>query len=242
MAGTSHNHYETLGVSPSADQDQIRDAYRRLAKQHHPDLCNDGDVATFREAQDAYEALRDPRVRRAYDNELRRRRAYEADLRRRRAYEEESRRRQGGYDGPGAPRRPASGGNRTRPASGRSTAWGPTTPFDRLGAIFEDLFGLSDTDAGGFGGIGAFDDVDEMVYSDVGTDAGRYREQRSVVEFDLHMGPDEAFTGGSAHLNIDGGRTVVVDVPPGVSDGDLVTARFRDRAGVREVRLHIRVV
>lgn len=246
MEGNSRNHYETLGVSPNADQDQIRAAYRRLAKENHPDLCNDGDVATFRRAQDAYDTLRDPRARRAYDRELQQRRAYEADLSRRRAYQEQRSR---AYQ----EQRRRAGQERRR------------DPFDQLNAIFEELFGFSDADrgrdyadeagfggfgtSGGFAGFGAFSDVDDAVYSDEGTDAGRYgrresgyQQKTSVVEFDLHMGPDEAFTGGSAHLNLDYGRTVIVDVPPGVKDGDLVTARFRDRGGIREVRLHIRVV
>jgi len=51
--------YEVLGIEPEATKAEIRKAYRRLAKQHHPD-ANPGDAATaerFKEVQQAYESL-----------------------------------------------------------------------------------------------------------------------------------------------------------------------------------------
>lgn len=59
------NHYEILGVSSAATQNEIRQAYRRLAQQHHPD--KGGDPAVFRAAQQAYEVLSDADRRAAYD-------------------------------------------------------------------------------------------------------------------------------------------------------------------------------
>lgn len=62
-------HYHTLGVSPRATAAEIRAAYRRLARQHHPDL-GDGDGAALREIIAAYTVLSDPDRRGRYDQEL----------------------------------------------------------------------------------------------------------------------------------------------------------------------------
>ncbi len=63
------DYYEVLGVSKSAEADEIKKAYKRLAMKHHPDR-NEGDAEAekkFKEAREAYEVLKDSDKRAAYD-------------------------------------------------------------------------------------------------------------------------------------------------------------------------------
>jgi molecular chaperone DnaJ len=65
----AQDHYETLGVSQSATPDEIKRAYRRLARAHHPDANSQDPQAEerFKEVSRAYEVLSDPEKRQRYD-------------------------------------------------------------------------------------------------------------------------------------------------------------------------------
>ncbi len=132
------DYYKTLGVSRSADQKEIRQAFRRLARQHHPDV-NPGDAGAeerFKRISEAYETLSKPESRRKYDG--------------------------GGMD---APR--GGGGARTRttyrpPRGGGRRTTTPTPTLEDLMADmqdnfreFEDILGGNFGMGGGSDGVGA---------------------------------------------------------------------------------------
>jgi curved DNA-binding protein len=62
------DYYEVLGVARDASQDDIKRAYRRLARKYHPDVSKEENAeARFKEMKEAYEVLKDPEKRSAYD-------------------------------------------------------------------------------------------------------------------------------------------------------------------------------
>ncbi len=64
------NLYDVLGLKQDATTDEIRRAYRRLARQHHPDITGHSDAVRFREIKLAYETLSDAVSRASYDRTL----------------------------------------------------------------------------------------------------------------------------------------------------------------------------
>jgi len=71
MATTRRDYYEVLGVARGATQDEVKSAYRKLAKEHHPDRNPDNRAEAeekFKELSEAYEVLADANKRRMYDS------------------------------------------------------------------------------------------------------------------------------------------------------------------------------
>jgi molecular chaperone DnaJ len=130
----SKDYYNVLGVASSATQDEIKKAYRRLAKRYHPDRNpNDPKAADrFKEISEAYQVVGDAEKRKQYD-EMRRLGAF------------------GGFGG--ARRGPATGGTARPDETGGQFRW---QDFDigglgGLGDLFSSMFGGR---AGGGGGAG----------------------------------------------------------------------------------------
>jgi curved DNA-binding protein len=62
------DYYKIMGVDRGASQDEIKRAYRKLARKYHPDVSKEADAeARFKEVGEAYEVLKDPEKRAAYD-------------------------------------------------------------------------------------------------------------------------------------------------------------------------------
>jgi molecular chaperone DnaJ len=65
---SKRDYYEVLGVARNASEDDIKKAFRRLARQYHPDVNKEHDAeARFKEVNEAYEVLSDPQKRQMYD-------------------------------------------------------------------------------------------------------------------------------------------------------------------------------
>jgi DnaJ-class molecular chaperone len=68
---TTRDYYEILGVQKNASAEEIKKAYRKLAKEHHPDMVKESDKAAaekrFKEINEAYQVLSDPQKRKMFD-------------------------------------------------------------------------------------------------------------------------------------------------------------------------------
>jgi len=239
MARKPKDHYEALGISRNAGDEEIRKAYRKKAKENHPDSGSGGDLNAFHAAQEAYEELKNPGRRRAYDEELRRR-------------ENPRRPRRPGGDGKaaGAGRDPFSGPFETNtgrpsaaPGGGMEELFGEEDEL--FGRILNELFGNGrPSGRSAFGGFGdMFSESGEAPFGSPGGARGRHRHLRdeeplSVV---IHLSPDESYTGGTVSVEIGGGRSILASIPPGVRHGDVVRSEFYDDEGPRELKLHIRI-
>lgn len=66
-SGVAKNFYELLGVNPRSDEGALKAAFRAFARKNHPDRVGPGGETLFMDVRDAFEALKDPVVRFAYD-------------------------------------------------------------------------------------------------------------------------------------------------------------------------------
>ncbi|HEV7807208.1 MAG TPA: DnaJ C-terminal domain-containing protein [Solirubrobacteraceae bacterium] len=203
MAVAFRDYYETLGVPRDAGPEDIRKAYRKLARRYHPDVNKDaGADDRFKEISEAHEVLRDPDKRERYDRLGANWKAGE-DVSGAAGWEDavgRGARGRGRPSGRGAPSGGFGDGVRVEFGGGDGTDFSD---------FFGDLFG------GGLGGGrrgSIFDGFGE----------GRARDQEAVLELSL----EEAAAGGRKRLAIDD-REFDVDIPPGVRDGQ----RLRVRGG-----------
>jgi DnaJ-class molecular chaperone len=192
------DYYSTLGVAKTATDKEIKQAFRKLARKHHPDV-NPGDKAAesrFKEINEAYEVLGDADKRKKYDELGANWRMYE----------------QAGAAG--APPRPSQGGGgfRTMTEEEMREMFGNADPFSDF---FHTFFG------GTMGGGGQdFDEAGRRT-------RGRARGPRAGrdVEQEIELGLEDAYRGTMRRLSMTyngEARSVDVRIPPGVGDGSRV--------------------
>jgi curved DNA-binding protein len=197
------DYYATLGVPKTASAKDLKAAYRKLARKHHPDV-NQGDKASeakFKEVNEAYEVLGDPEKRKKYDELGANWRQYE----------------KAGAGGPGNP----FGGFAGQPGGAWNVNVGGqpggfrTMSPEEMREMFGDGDPFSDFFHTFFGGA----DGGERTRGR----GGRARARRGRdVEQEIQLGLEEAYNGVTRRFSLvmDGHeRTVDVRIPAGVADG-----------------------
>ncbi len=220
------DYYKTLGVDRSASQDAVKKAFRKLARQHHPDVNQNNPEAErrFKAVNEAYEVLGNAETRKKYD-ELG---ANWKDIERMRAAGQNpfAGGGAGGFRWPGAG---GSGGFRSISeeelrdlfggmGGGAGTGRGGAHPFSDF---FQAFFGGEADLSGGIPGAGARP-----------TRARRGQDAEYAMELTL----EQAYSGVTQRLRLSGDageRTVNVRIPPGVDTGSRVRVAGEGGKGAR---------
>jgi DnaJ-class molecular chaperone len=198
--------YEVLGVPKKADAAEIKKAFRRLAKRHHPD-SNKNDPkaqARFSELNGAYEILGDDKKRAQFD---------------RGEIDAEGKPRFQGFSGGG----PRAGGSQGGPGETifESFSFGPegfqrgASRGGRGGGGFEDILGQM---FGGFGGARA----QRGAYEDFATEAP---PRGTDIAASLTVTLAEAAAGAKKRVRLTTGKEIEVTIPAGIHDGQSVRLR-----------------
>jgi len=204
------DYYATLGVPKAASQADIKKAYRRLARELHPDR-NPGDAAAekkFKDANEAHAVLADVEKRNRYDELGANWQAYE----------------QTGYGSGGATDWAGFGG-----APGGTQWTYRTSPAEDLGG-FSDFFrqffgGAGGTAGGGAAGGGAnpfgAGSGGGFEFVDLADLQGRSRARQATAQATAEVTLAEVTTGAERMVDVNG-RRLRVKIPPGVSDGSRI--------------------
>lgn len=195
----ARDHYEVLGVSRSADNDELQAAFRRLARQNHPDVNRDPAAEErFKEVNEAYHVLSDPEMRKRYDR-----------------FGENFRQVPEDWE-----QRVQADGRRAGPSGFRGARAG------RGGSGYGDRTVYSSDDFADFAGVGGAGGVDlEDLFGGV---FGRGRAGPvggADQEAELTLTVEEAYQGGRRQITLtgpDGPRQYTVTIPRGVTDGQRI--------------------
>ena len=203
------DYYNTLGVTKASTEKEIKGAFRKLARKHHPDV-NPGDKqaeSRFKDINEAYEVLGDPAKRKKYDELGSNWRAYE---------QAEA---QGGPNPFAGRWNPGGGGAGGMTQEEMEEMFGDQNPFSDFFTTF-------------FGGGGAAGADPRRGAS--GRGRSRQRPGRDV-EHELELTLEDAYEGTTRRLSMkhDGhSRTVDVRIPAGVGDGSRVRVAGEGEHGV----------
>jgi curved DNA-binding protein len=229
--------YRILGVPSSASQEEIQRAYRRLARENHPDVNRDPAAEDrFKDISEAYSVLSDPQTRRRYD-------AFGPDFRQvPEDVDPETWRRAKAGAGAGSRSRAGAGARAGAGQGGRTSfGYGGGDDID-LDDLFGGLFG-------GRGGGGGYDraDYDRAGYGGAGRGWGPVPGADQSAEIELAL--EDAYHGGRRTVTIGTGnsqRTLEVTIPPGVTDGQRIRlagqgGRGSEGAGAGDLYLVVRI-
>jgi DnaJ-class molecular chaperone len=193
--------YQELGVSRTASADEIRKAFRKLAKQNHPDTNPDNKEAEerFKRVSAAFDIVGDPEKRKKYD-------AGEIDA--------EGRETARGFAGGQGPWGASPGGGFSRRSSGPYQS--ETFEGVDLGDILGEMFG-GGRGGGGRGGAGG----------GFGGFSQRGADVRAKLEIDL----EDAIRGGKKRIAFADGRTIDVTIPKGAQEGQTLRLKGQGHPG-----------
>ncbi|NJC70510.1 J domain-containing protein [Planosporangium thailandense] len=208
MARGDRDYYDILGVPRDASPQDIQRAYRQLARRNHPDVNKEpGAEERFKDITEAYDVLSDPNKRKRYDRFGSQWRQVPEDFETAGA----GFRSRAGAGGPGGP---FGGGVHV-----------DTGGFDTGGVDMEDLLG------GIFGGRGGFGGFRGGGY---GGGFGRGPVPGADSEAEIPLTVEEAYHGGHHRITLqgpEGSRTLDVNIPPGVVDGQRIRLAGQGGAG-----------
>lgn len=217
------DYYKTLGVGKAASGDDIKAAYRKLARKYHPDVNREkGAEEKFKEVNEAYQVLSDPEKRKKYDQFGSEFRQYQ------------------------------TAGGDPQDFWGQWARQQQSQPQGQYRTVTQEELNEILGGMGGFGGLGGFSDFFESLFgSGMGAPRASARTSRQSrqaqsaplardVIHEVEITLAEAYTGTKRSLQFESGRKIEATIPAGVDTGSRV--RLSGQADGADLYLRIKVL